>query len=330
MFPFFRIILTAALLLLVPAAAHVPTTIIHEFSNPTRLEGVAVRCNGQILVTSISNPTIRQVDPLASLSPIDVATIPDATSLLGITELSPDIFYVIAGDLSNVTADRLVFPSKIWRVDLRSFLTDDEGIVSQPSAISLVADLSNTTFLNTMSPISPRDTSHLLISDSGAGQLLRLDVTTGITTVVLSDTTTKSPRPGVAGITGIHTYNGDLFYANLAREQLYKVSISPLGTPTSEPVLITNGTLIDDFCLSRNGKKAYAATNPRNLLIEIDIESKTFRNLTPSLNATSAALGRMEADYDSVYVVNGGGLGFPLTNPGVTGGRVVRVDVEDS
>ncbi|THV46804.1 hypothetical protein BGAL_0358g00020 [Botrytis galanthina] len=304
-----------------------PTTTIYEFSNPTWLENVAIRHNGQILAASISTPALVQVDPKKLLQPITVATIPDATSILGIVELDPDIFYVIAGNLSAVTADRLVFPSKIWKVDLTPLRTTTQGTVSQPSELKLVADLSNTTFLNTLTRISPKDNSAILISDSGAGHVLRLDVKTGISTVVISDATTRSMKQGVAGVTGIHTYGGELFYANFAEQQFFKVPISPKGKPIGPSTLITNGTLIDDFILSRDGKRAFAATNPQNSLIEIDISSKKFRTVLHALNATAAALGRTRDDHNSLYVVTGGGLNFPLNVPGVGGGQVIRVDL---
>lgn len=303
------------------------TAKIYEFSNPTWLENIAVRYNGQILVASISTPALKQVDPKQILPPITVAEIPGATSILGIVELQQDVFYVIGGDLSNVTATRLVFPSKIWSVDLRPMRTTSKGKVSRPSKLSLVADLSNSTFLNTLTKIATNDYSAILISDSGAGQILRLDIRTGRTTVVLSDETTRSARQGVAGVTGIHTHNGDLFYANFASQQFFMVPISRQGQPTGKSSLITNGTLIDDFTLSRDGRKAFAATNPKNSLLEIDIPNKTFRTVVQALNATSAALGRTRFDFHSLYVVTGGGLDFPLNLPGVAGGQVIRVDL---
>lgn len=145
--------------------------------------------------------------------------------------------------------------------------------------------------------------------------------------MVISDETSRSARPGVAGVTGIHTYCGRLYYANFAGQQFFQVPISPQGKPIGPAEIITNGTLIDDFTLSRDGKRAFAATNPQNSLIEIDIPGKKSRTVLQALNATSAALGRTRYDYNSVYVVTGGGLDFPLNLPGVSGGRVIRLDL---
>jgi len=307
---------------------HYNSETVYEFPNPTWLENIAVRHNGQILVTTISAPTLLQVDPSQQRESAVVARIPDATGVLGIVELEKDIFYISAGDMINVTATNLVFPTKIWKVDVRPFRVDAKGNVTRPSKISLIADLSNTTFVNTLCRLGPKDNSAILISDSGAGHVLRLDVKTGVASVVINDSTMRSTIPGAAGVTGIHMHGTHLFYANFAATTFLKIPISlTTGVPTGPPTLITNGTLIDDFTLSRDGKKAWAATNPRNSLIEIDIPGQKFRTVADGLNATSAALGRTRADYNSVYFVSGGGLDFPITNPGVGGGKVVRVDL---
>jgi hypothetical protein len=305
-----------------------PSKIVFEAPNPTWFENIAVRHDGQILVTTISAPVLLQVDPSQKRDSITVASIPGATGILGIVELEKDVFYISAGDMSNVTATSLVFPTKIWRVDMRPFRANQKGDIIRPSKLSLVADLSNTTFVNTLCRLGPKDNSAILISDSGAGHVLRLDIRTGVASVVISDPTMRSTIPGAAGVTGIHIHDSELFYANFAATTFLKMPISlTTGLPTGPPTLITNGTLIDDFTLSRDGKKAWAATNPRNSLIEIDIPSQKFRAVAEGLNATSAALGRGRFDRDSVYFVTGGGLDFPLTNPGVSGGRVVKVDV---
>jgi hypothetical protein len=302
--------------------------IIFEAPNPTWLEGIAVRDNGQILVTSISAPTLLQVDPEEKFASIVAARIPDATSLLGIVEPEKDVFYISAGDMSNVTGTNLAFPSKIWQVDMRSFRTNQQGNITRSSKISLVADLSNSTFINTLCRLGPKDNSAILMSDSGAGHVLRLDVRTGVASVVISDPTLQLTGTSPAGVSGIYVFGSELFYANFAAATFMKMPISlTTGMQTGPPTLITNDTLVDGFTMSRDGKKAWAATNPRNSLIEIDIHARSVRTVAEGLNATSAALGRGRFDRDSVYFVSGGGLNFPLTNPGVSGGRVVKVEV---
>ena len=62
-------------------------------------------------------------------------------------------------------------------------------------------------------------------------------------------------------------------------------------------------------------------------MIGSNIPGRTFRPVAGGLNATSAALDRGRFDRNSVCIVSGSGLEFPLTNPGVSGGRVVKVDL---
>jgi hypothetical protein len=134
-----------------------PTTLIHEFPNPTWLENIAVRHNGQILTTSISTSVLYQVDPSQEQQPIPVATVPRSDGLLGIAELEQDVFYVIAGNLSGVTNDALTFSSAVWRIDLRPFRTTQTATVSRPASVSFVAALSGVLFANTATRLAPGD-----------------------------------------------------------------------------------------------------------------------------------------------------------------------------
>src|ERR1700723_2236117 len=71
-----------------------PTRDMYQFPNETWVENLAVRQNGQILVTVLTAPELYLVDPFHTNSPVTlIHRIPEATSLLGIVELHQDIFY---------------------------------------------------------------------------------------------------------------------------------------------------------------------------------------------------------------------------------------------
>lgn len=71
--------------------------LIHQFGKGVSLENIAVRSNGQLLVTRIDQPEIYQVNPSRRQAPALLGTAPYAAALFGIAEASTDIFAFEAG-----------------------------------------------------------------------------------------------------------------------------------------------------------------------------------------------------------------------------------------
>lgn len=153
-------------------------TTICQFSSPATLENLAVRGNGEILVTSGLSQLLYQVSLNPGDVPILVTQIPGVSSIQGIVELEPDIFYVLAQNITGLT----VIPCTIalWRVDLHQFAVTEDRIVLQPAAIQLVARIPEGVLFNGMCRLSPSDSSNLLISDSMSATITKIDVHTGI------------------------------------------------------------------------------------------------------------------------------------------------------
>lgn len=82
---------------------------VWQFPNDTWIENIAVRSNGQLLVTLLTVPELYQVDPAGAQEPKLVYRFPQALGLFGIAELETDVFGVIssnftAGKIANLTA----------------------------------------------------------------------------------------------------------------------------------------------------------------------------------------------------------------------------------
>ncbi|KAF2167198.1 hypothetical protein M409DRAFT_54386 [Zasmidium cellare ATCC 36951] len=103
--------------------------IIYQFPPTMAPENTILRRNGQMLVTCLTCNVLSQVDP--ELGPDQerrtVFTFPDAViDVLGIDELSPDVFAVAVGqvDISdplNITSNLIRGPTGMWIVDLRDY-----------------------------------------------------------------------------------------------------------------------------------------------------------------------------------------------------------------
>lgn len=100
-----------------------PTRLIYEFPNRTWVENLAIRANGQILVTILSSPELYLIDPFKGMAVL-VHTFPYALSLFPVTEVTPDIFVVSSSNYtisSNFSQSGLVNPNSTiaWCLDLR-------------------------------------------------------------------------------------------------------------------------------------------------------------------------------------------------------------------
>ncbi|CAM6129036.1 unnamed protein product [Calypogeia fissa] len=78
-----------------------PLELVYEFPNITWVENLAIRSNGEILIT-LAEPNLYLVNTTAKSATL-VYTFPHVLNLGGITELDHDIFYLAAGQHHNQT-----------------------------------------------------------------------------------------------------------------------------------------------------------------------------------------------------------------------------------
>lgn len=319
--------LTSAILFFItsqalPTAPDIPAlSVVDTVDGPLNLENIAVRSNGKLLVTSVSSPTIFQISANAGTPPIAVATIPTLTATLGIVELVQDIFYVVASNLTGLDAS-----NEIWEIDMRQFRTTRSGSITHPAALALSARVPHARLLNGITRLAADDSTHILVADSAAGTVTRINVRTGDLAVVHQDPTMSIRAGGLGvGINGIHTFGSDLFFTNLDQALFVRVPISPYdGTATGPMDIILNGTMegADDFVLSRDGTKAWIAENGVDVLREVDIASKTSRvaaNCTLLGSISAAALGRTCSDQNTIYIT-----GAATVNGTAVNGQVIK------
>lgn len=107
--PFLSIATLATASIIPRSADYPPLRDVWQFPNETWIENIAIRSNGQLLVTLLSTPELYQVNPTGTQEPTLVYRFPEALGLLGIAELESDVFGVISGnfsvrDIANFTA----------------------------------------------------------------------------------------------------------------------------------------------------------------------------------------------------------------------------------
>ncbi|KAF7939839.1 hypothetical protein EAE99_001644 [Botrytis elliptica] len=306
---------------------------IAQIPNVANAENLAVRHNGEILVTSTKTTSLFQVSPHKAKAPIQVAQIPNAIGLGGIAELEHDVFYVVAS--SNVTGNATApGANSVWKVDMRQPRTLARGAVAQPAHVSLVATILDAQMLNGMCRMGLNDTSNLLIADSAAGTVIKLDVNTAAYEIVIRDPTmanlpTGFVPPGFPPISvdGVHVHGSDLYYTSLNQGLFAKIPISlTTGVATGPAEVLVDKIFGDDFVLSKDGKRAWIALNGQNTLAEVDIPGKTARiiaNSTFLSQDTAVAFGRTDRDRNSLYISGAGIFGSNST----VSASIVRADL---
>ena len=303
-----------------------PIRTTYQFPNETWVENIAVRSSGQLLVTIITSPDLYQVDPFSSAPASLVHSFPHAQSTLGITEVQPDIFAVIVGNLSIETFSSINGSYSLWKVDLREAIPNP--VVTKITDIPKASSLNGLTLV---APLSP----YVLASDSVLGVVWRINYHTGEYKIVLENTL-MAPAPGQEtelGINGVHTRKRYLYFTNSFQFIFARVPISLEGTAIGPYEVVANIGLSDDFALDKDGN-AYIAQDPGGALEKVTPDGKVTvlagsTNSTILEGDTSAAFGRTRLDDNTLYVVTNGGLaGHPAGSP-IVGGKVWAVSIPE-
>ena len=320
---------------------------VYQFPNETWVENLAVRANGKVLVTLISSPEVWEVDPFATPATAElVYRFPDANSCAGIAEYAPDVFAVNVGNFSLKTFTYEVGSYSVWSIDMRSHWRggwDGSRHPEKPRAHK-IADLPSAEFLNGMTALSTSP-DVVLLADSAAGLIYRLDTVSGAYSVAIDDPALKpnTSVPFLLGVNGIHTRPGDdghIYFTNTFHRPVFsRIPIDPTnGAQTGpdqvivESVAALNGDP-DDFCFDQTGEVVYLADGALYGLLKVDLasgETEVVVGGTPKskvVGETACKFGRTNGDIEkgTLYITTTGGIAAPPPE-GIVGGSVFALD----
>ena len=303
------------------------TRLVYQFPNETFLESIAVRSNGQLLVTLAANTSVYLVNTTQVGPPKLVYHFTTVTSVLGITETSPDIFALVTGNFSLSTGNTPGSYS-VWQLNM----------TASPPSVSLITRIPEAGFLNGITPAPEANT--VLISDAVLGLAWRLNVITGTYSVAVSDPLMALPKNSTspAGINGLHVFNSTLYFANYATATFARIGITSNGSSAGSPAqavayAVPPGAAYDDFAIDTYGN-AWVATHQGNAVNLISPRGEQVIvaghiNSTEIAESTDAAFGRTLFDRNVLYVVTGGGARVPVNGYEVVGGQIVAIDTRE-
>jgi hypothetical protein len=300
---------------------------VYQFPNLTWVENIAVRSNGQLLVTTITSPDLYLINPFAAQKQAKlIARFPFAQGALGIAEIEQDVFAVITGNFSVATLQSVVGSYSVWKVDLRKS--------SVAPVLTKIANVAQGALLNGMTALRNNEcVTAILVSDTFLGVVWRVDVLTGEYQIVLDDALMKPP-PGSGvglGINGVHILDGVLYFTNTGQGLFGKVPIHPNGTAAGEAVIVAQNGPGDDFALDKHGN-AFVAQNVADAL-QLITPAGEVKVIAGSVNDTvlegdtAAQFGRTPLDRNILYVTTNGGIVGLVPGTQIEGGKVVAVDI---
>ncbi|KAI1152420.1 quino protein amine dehydrogenase beta chain-like protein [Nemania diffusa] len=306
--------------------------LIYQFPNLTALENIAVRSSGKLLVTLPTAPEIYQVDPFHPVKASLVHHFLNFTALLGIDEIEPDIFAVVVGTVDPLSPAPGSF--SVWKVDLRTFETDDDGKVVKNATAKEIVAIPEGALLNGL--ISLPGTPFVLVADSGLGVVWRINLQTAEYIRALSSPLMTPPEGTVLGVNGIKIYAGELYFTNTLQEFFGKVPIhlrgNQAGTAAGEYSVVVRNGRADDFTFDKKGN-AYIAQNYDNG-IQLITPDGNITVIAGSTNSTvlesdaACIFSRTQRDRDTLYVVTDGGLSQTVPGTYREGGKIVAVHVD--
>ncbi|KZV93919.1 hypothetical protein EXIGLDRAFT_612301 [Exidia glandulosa HHB12029] len=307
-----------------------PARTVAQWDVGTWAENIAVRSNGHLIVTMLGVPEIWSVDPFTSTKSL-IATLTGVTGVTGIDELAHDVFAFAAGNFTIANATATPGSYSIWTLDLNG--------PGKTKVVKKTVDVPGATLLNGLTTLDAVK-GDVLVSDSGLGNVIRVNAYTGAAKVVISDPAFSPPAEGPQlGINGIRLSSRTgprrtLFFNNWGNSFFGSVPVAADGTATGPVKIIAHNVgLLDDFALSPCGAYVWDLAEGQNELFKISLKTGEATLIAGAPDSalipggTSVVFGRTAKDKDVLYVTTSGGLAGPINGTYVEGAKIVAFNV---
>lgn len=301
-----------------------PTRLVYQFPKGTWIENLSVRPSGSLLLSIKTTPQIYLIDPLVpDPKPKLIHNFTSSTWLSGIAATDADTYYLIGANATWENPSPTPGSNRIYSVHFPP--------PPSPAEISDAAVVKDAVFLNGLTTLNA---TTLLSADSTLGVVWAIDVTTGVSRIVIKDPLmAPTPASPKLGINGVRLFRDNtLYFTNSAQLLLAKIQINADGTAAGPAEKITSAAIgyFDDFALDGHGD-AFVTTGSGDSVVEVmrDGSQRIIAgavNTTELAQPTSAQFGRTLEDRHVLYVTTTGGLKYPIDGDVMVGGQVVAVD----
>ncbi|KAJ7907213.1 hypothetical protein B0H13DRAFT_2019289 [Mycena leptocephala] len=247
------------------SSASFPSQVIFQTPDSVFLENIAVRATSELLITSVTTPTLFALDPTSVNATLDpIYTFPNATSLNGIAEYRPGVF-ALAAAIIDLTTIRW-FPGSIviWSVDFNA---------PSPRVRALGA-LANAQCANGITTL-PGQLETLLVADCVAGAVWQMDARTGKSRLVLQEPAMLPSAPAPAlGINGLHVRDSHLYFTNSQQHLFARLALTVGRNNVAAAgaveklasIELVAGNNPDDFVVDHEGR-AWVTVHPGAIVL---------------------------------------------------------------
>jgi len=302
-----------------------PSKVIYQFPQYTWIENLAVRKNGEILVTILTSPELYLINPSDPKEPVLVHKFDEVLAVTGIIEVKEDVFYVGGGNYNLKAFSNEHGSYFVWEVDLTDFSKDSKAKIKK------IVHLTGAGLPNGFELFS-REEGTILIADSEVGAVWKVNVNDGKVENIIEIDEMKAPPPPALqmGINGLKVLDGYLYWSNTGALTFCRIKIDGEGKATGPAEILERGILIDDFVFDKKGN-AWLTTHGLNTLAVVKAgggivtAAGSISELTVA-GGTACQFGRTTSDKDILYFVTTGGMSAPVNGTEVEGGKVVAID----
>ncbi|OCK81066.1 hypothetical protein K432DRAFT_351828 [Lepidopterella palustris CBS 459.81] len=312
--------------------------IVYQFPTGAWIENiVALNSGDDVLVTRMDVPELWRIDVNPNLpggmGEELIYSFPCATSVTGITHLGDpwgNTFAVVTGNFTVPGDVSTPGSYSVWLVDMRT-----------PSrAVHKVVDIPEAKFLHRL---VTWDNDTVLVSDSFAGRLYGLNITSGKYWIALDHEMLKPAHSSSfpLGICGMNILENNLYFSNPSKMTLCKVSLdndvndtaggfSAARRITGQINVVVPNIMVDDIVGATYSNQLWLMGNPTNTITEIRNDHLTgwtegCLNCTDLAGATSGVWAVISGPFGPLYVVTNGGMTKPVNGTFVEGGKIAEV-----
>jgi hypothetical protein len=211
------------------------------------IENIAVRSNGNLLLTRMDKAEVHELNPLAphTASSLIHAFTDGNNSCMGIAENSPDNFAVIVRTRNENTTR-----SALWNIDLTS---------AEPKTTKIVDNI-NAGF-NGLAKLA---SDVMIATDTPSGDLWRIDLKTRTAMVA---------HKSVTGVNGIRVRGKYVYFSNIRNGTFLRLPIDPVSGLTTGPseIIARPGLGIDDFALSPFSDEAFVVNQQQDQVVRVSL-----------------------------------------------------------
>jgi hypothetical protein len=300
---------------------------IYHYPAQHKIENLAVRSNGQILVTIASpHAQLWQIDPSNATAPILVKQFEGVGGCLGISENSHDIFYVATGNFTTYPTYTGVKGSfYLYEVDMNPFEIKSDGSIMRDAAVRQASHIEEATLLNGVASLNDPGCpakDYVLVADTGASAVWSINIRTGKVTLAAQDVDMQAPANSTPiGINGIKVRDDYLYWTNTAKFALYRIPIdgnTGIAHTNSTAELLVENLWCDDFTFDSKGRVYVACSNncveladPQTGLVSVIVGNASSAE-SEVIGVKAVAFGRGALGTGQLYIATDGGAVNPI------------------